>query len=70
MQGRQPSNLVDAEILVGCKDAANELGIDVTPVLRDCGIDPELMLAPAGFIHHYPCRVASATRWVPCRAGF
>ena len=53
MRGRQPCNLVDAEILVGCKDAAEELGIDVKPMMRDCGIDPELMLAPAGFIHHY-----------------
>ena len=42
--------MVRAEILQGCRIAANELRIDVCPILESCGIAPQLVDRPQGHI--------------------
>lgn len=44
------SNLVDAEIIVGVKEAANELGIDIVTRMEKLGLDPSLLDSPSGYI--------------------
>lgn len=45
--------LVNAEILLGAKDAAHELGIDLSDALRSSCIAPEVLTAPKGFLPYH-----------------
>lgn len=45
--------LVSSEILLGCLEAAQELGIDLNPTLREYRIEPGLLASPEGFLTHY-----------------
>jgi AraC-like DNA-binding protein len=42
--------LVIADILVGCREAANSLGLDIDPIFTAHGIEPRLIDLPRGFI--------------------
>ena len=44
------SNLVDAEIIVGVKEAATELGIDIVARMETLGLDPNLLPTTKGYI--------------------
>ena len=46
----QQSNLVDAEIILGVKEAADELGIDIVSRMKTLGLDPGLLNDPRGYI--------------------
>ena len=48
--GDQKSQLVMAELLQGSLEAARELGVDLSPVLREQGIDKAVLEAPEGFL--------------------
>ncbi|MEP1593405.1 MAG: AraC family transcriptional regulator, partial [Halieaceae bacterium] len=45
--------LVNSAILLGCREAAQELGVDLGPILREYRIAPGLLKAPEGFLSHY-----------------
>jgi len=42
--------LVSSEMLLGSREAAQELGIDIFDSLRKCQIDPGLLTSPEGFL--------------------
>ena len=44
--------LISSEMLLGCSEAANELGIDLNPILKEHGIESGLLSAPKGFLTH------------------
>lgn len=44
------SNLVNAEILIGVKEAAAELSLDIAVRMEKVGLSPKLLLKPDGFI--------------------
>ena len=50
---KDPPRLVSSEILLGCLEAAQELGIDLNPILREYRIEPGLLSSPEGFLTHY-----------------
>jgi AraC-like DNA-binding protein len=45
--------LVSSEMLLGCLEAAQDLGIDLDPILKEHGIESRLLKAPTGFLTHY-----------------
>ena len=54
----QPNNadrprLVDSQVLLGCAEAADELGIDLLPLLRQHRIDARVLQSPEGFLSHH-----------------
>ena len=44
--------LISSEMLLGCSEAANELGIDLNPILKEHGIESGLLSAPKDFLTH------------------
>ena len=44
------SNLADAELFIGVKEAAAELGIDIVTRMEKVGLSPKLLQKPEGFI--------------------
>ncbi len=42
--------LIRSEILLGCAEAASELGIDLTPIISEHGMDPKVLVSPEGFL--------------------
>jgi AraC-like DNA-binding protein len=45
--------LVDSQILLGCAEAADELGIDLLPLLRQQRIDAGILQSPEGYLSHH-----------------
>ena len=50
---KDPPYLVNSAILMGCREAARELGRDLDPILREYRIAPGLLTSPEGFLSHY-----------------
>jgi len=46
-------HLVDSQVLLGCAEAADELGIDLLPLLRQHQIDAGVLQSPEGFLSHH-----------------
>jgi AraC-like DNA-binding protein len=42
--------LVSSEMLLGSREAAQELGVDITDLLRDHDIDPTILVSPEGYL--------------------
>jgi AraC-like DNA-binding protein len=42
--------LVQSAVLLGCLEAAREINADLGPILKEHGIDPQLLTSPEGFI--------------------
>ena len=45
--------LINSAILLGCREAAQELGLGLDPILREYRIAPGLLTSPEGFLSHY-----------------
>jgi hypothetical protein len=45
--------LVSNEMLLGCSEAANELGIDLNTILKEHGMESGLLSAPKVFLNHH-----------------
>jgi AraC-like DNA-binding protein len=53
IKGNEPPRMVRSSILLGCREAAQELGIDLGSTLREYRINPGLLVLPEGFLTHY-----------------
>lgn len=44
------SNLTDAELTIGLRQAAEEIGIDLIPMMKGVGLNPQILERPQGYI--------------------
>jgi AraC-like DNA-binding protein len=53
LSGQEDPRLASSAILLGSREAALELGIDLNATLREYRINPRLLTSPEGYLTHY-----------------
>jgi AraC-like DNA-binding protein len=53
LSGQEGPRLLSSAILLGSREAALELGIDLNATLREYRINPRLLTSPEGYLTHY-----------------